>query len=161
MSVLRWIRNFVRGREQEDQQSLCEDHIICTSKGKKWKGYHGNISTKQAKDLLKAENNGMFLVYDAGPDEEGQFLLAVHYRGEVHRVPIHRNTTDRKYMLGHETRGYHSVHTLIKRHRRPFGWAVHLQGGGRVTLIGYVYTVTELVGAAPVDPENLHWETKL
>lgn len=83
---------------------------------------HENINNERAKNLLKDERNGMFLVYD-------QLLLAVHYHGKVHRVPIRRSYTDGKYRLGEETRTYQSVHRLIKRHRRPFGWAVHLQGG--------------------------------
>ena len=95
----------------------------------------------------------MFLVYD-DPDDQGQLLLAVHYRGKVHRVPIRRRTTDGKYRLGKVTRAYQSVHKLIKRHRRPFGWAVHLQGVERVILIGYVYTVTEPVVAVHVGPES-------
>ena len=164
MGVFRWIRNFVGGRGQEDQQSLFEDHIICKSKGKKWKGYHANINQEQAESLLKDEKNVMFLVYD-DPNKEQQLRLAVHYRDEVHHVRIRRRATDRKYMLGEETRAYNSVHRLIKRHRRPFGWAAHLQGVGRVTFRGYVYTVTEPVVAVHVDRQGQltprHWETEL
>ena len=125
MSLFRWIKTFISGTE--------------------WKGYHGNINNEQAKDRLKDERNGIFLVYD-DPDIKGQLLLAVHYHGEVHRVPIRQSTTDGKYRLGEETRAYQSVQRLIERHQRPFGWAVHLQGGRHVTLIGYVYLVTKPEG---------------
>ena len=107
-----------------------------------WKGYHGAISNEQAENRLriKGASNGMFLVYD-DPLHQGQYLLAVYYHGEVHRVRILRRS-DGKYVLGQDVpgaRAHDSVHKLIKHHRRPFGKAINLEGGGRVTLEGYVY----------------------
>ena len=126
-----------------------------------WKGYHGAISNEQAENRLKIKGatNGMFLVYDEPPDEklkgnrrhramnQGQYLLAVYYNGEVHRIRILR-CSDGKYVLGQDVpgvRAHDSVHKLIKHHRRPFGKAINLEGGGHVTLEGYVYVKASVV----------------
>ena len=111
------------------------DHLICVS-GRCWRGYHGNISDREARRRLINETNGIFLVYD-NPNVRGQLLLAVYYEGRVHRVPIRRRP-DLKYVLGEEGRAYRSVHRLIKRHRRPFGWYVNVRDGRHFQLNGHV-----------------------
>ena len=120
-----------------------------------WKGYHGAISNEQAENRLriKGASNGMFLVYDEPPDvkasrrhrsramHQGQYLLAVYYNRKVHRIRILRRS-DGKYVLGQDVpgaRAHDSVHKLIKHHQRPCGKAINLEGGGHVTLEGYVY----------------------
>lgn len=106
-----------------------------------WKGYHGEISNEEAESRLKiGASNGIFLVYD-DPVHQGQYLLAVYYNRSVHRIRIIRRS-DGKYVLGEDVpgaRAHRSVHGLIKHHRRPFGKAINLEGGGHVVLEGYVY----------------------
>ena len=108
-----------------------------------WKGYHGEISHEEAEKRLKTElgaSNGVFLVYD-DPLHQGHYLLAVYYNGSIHRVRILRRQ-DGKYVLSEDVpgaRAHRSVHGLIKHHRRPFGKAINLEGGGNVVLEGYVY----------------------
>ena len=82
-----------------------------------WKGYHGAISNEQAENRLriKGANKGMFLVYD-DPLHQGQYLLAVYYRGEVHRVRILRRS-DGKYVLGQDVpgaRAHDSIHIALQ-----------------------------------------------
>ena len=119
-----------------------------------WKGYHGAISNEQAENRLriKGANNGMFLVYDDPLDvkgrrhrvrsmHQGQYILAVYYDRKVHRIRILRRS-DGKYVLGQDVpgaRAHDSVHRLIKHHQRPCGKSINLEGGGHVTLEGYVY----------------------